>query len=226
MRTALCVLVAAVVPGCAANITVSTLDDDKVDAGATVPGIPFRVAKRYKLLMYEKKDSGYEEVRDPNNLPQMVTLPDPKRLYLLEFKGQAFSSGTVDLVLNNDNTIQQLQLKSSSTAAANLTALSTQLAAVAKAKETADKAQADAAKAAATAATSATNTAATLSIAADKAQQAAQLAELQYQTLLANPATTPEDLLKARLNERSKKLDANEAARLAGKGAYYPDVVP
>jgi hypothetical protein len=44
--------------------------------------------------------------------------------------------------------------------------------------------------------------------------------------LQANPNAPAEDLLTAKLKECSTKLDADEAACLAGKPAYYPEVLP
>lgn len=196
--------------GCASEIKVTQMSND-LKPWDTVDGVPFRVPKRFKAQVYEKRDKGYEKVGDE----QLFTIPDPDRVYVLNFKSQVLSNATVDLAFNPDNTIQQVSLKSQSMFAGALTAAGTQLNTLAKAQQAKEQGE----KTAATSSASA-------SITADKAQQAAQLASLQYQLLQANPNASAEDLLKAKLKERSAKLDANEAARLAGKDAYYPDVLP
>lgn len=195
--------------GCSSQITMSEIPNS-LPAGSAVDGIPFRTAKRYIAVVYEKRADGYKEVAQ-----QPVTLPDPDRLFVVGLKAQLLANPTFDLVLNTDNTIQQISLKSTSKGSDALTALGTQANAIA----TAEAAKRTAADTAATKASAA-------AIAADKAKQAADLAELQYQSALTNPATSAEDLLKASQKARSAKLDANEAARLAGKPSYFPDVVP
>lgn len=205
-------LVAIVVLGlsaCAAEIKVTEISND-LPPGSAVDGIPFRMPKRFVAVIYEKQKNGYVEMTR-----QPITVPDPDRLFLLGFEGQPLSNSTIDLTLNPDNTIQQVSLKSTSTGAAALTAAGAQLNAVASAEAARQKA-----------ATTATTTSSNLAIAADKAKQAADLAALQHQVLLANPAASATDLLTATQKERSTKLDANEAARLAGKPPYFPDVFP
>jgi hypothetical protein len=117
--------------------------------------------------------------------------------------------------MNPDNTIQKVTLTSESKTAAAITAASTQLNAIATAEAARAKAS-----------TTAQTTAAGQAISADKAKQAADLAALQAELVRANAKSTPEEILKADQKERSTKLDANEAARLAGKAPYFPDVVP
>jgi hypothetical protein len=195
--------------GCSSKILNSEIAND-LPAGSEVAGIPYRTPKRFIAVVYEKRTDGYKEVA---KLP--VTIPDPDHLYVLGFRSQALATSTVDLVLNPDNTLQQVSLKSTSAGPAALTAVGTQLNAVAVAELARQKA-----------AETGETTAATLAIAADKAKQAADLASLQYQLLQSSTTATAEDLLKAAQKERSAKLDANEAARLAGNPPYFPDVLP
>jgi hypothetical protein len=211
MRSALIIATAALVGlgACSSKIKVSEIRND-LPAGSEVNGIPFRVPKRFVAVIYEKQPSGYQPVSE-----QPVTLPDPDHLYLLGFTSQLFSNATVDLSLNFDNTIQGVALKSEARGASALQEAGTQLSATATALQSR-----------ATAEETATTAKASLAITADKAKQAADLAALEHKLLQANPSAPPEELLKAAQKERSAKLDANEAARLAKKPPYFPDVFP
>jgi hypothetical protein len=121
----------------------------------------------------------------------------------------------MDLTMNEDNTIQKIALTSESRGAAGITAAGAQLSALATGEATRAKTSA------------ASQTAEVgLGISADKAKQAADLAALQAQLVHANGKSTPEEILKADQKERSAKLDANEAARLARRAPYFPDVFP
>lgn len=195
--------------GCASKLVVTEISPNS-PAGAVVNGLPFKVPKRYVAEVYEKQASGYEKVAE---LP--LTTADQKRLYVLGFEAQTFSNATVDTQVNLDNTLSSVTLTSKSTGQATLTALGTQINALATAQQT--KKTSDAAS------DTATSTAA---LAADKAKQAADLAMLVYQNAQAKQDTTDIDLLKAAQALRSAQLDANERARLAGKAPYYPDIVP
>jgi hypothetical protein len=199
----------ACLTGCASEILVSEVSPN-LAPGSQVDGIPFRVPKRFTAVLYEKSDKGYVPVA---KLP--VTIADPDRLYVLNFKSQLFSNATIDITAYTDNTLQQVSLKSTSTGAAALSALGSQINSVATAQEARKKSSA-----------AAETSSANLAITADKAKQAADLAMLQYQNLLAKPETSSEDLLKGSQKARSAQLDANEAARLANKPPYFADLIP
>ncbi len=210
MRIPTILTVAAILlSGCASKLEVTEIGNS-VAAGSAVDGIPFRVPKRVSLKVYERTDNGYKLVHS-----QPVTIADPDRLFLLGFESQPLSNATVDFKMNVDNTLQQVQLKSESKGAGALTEVGAQAVAVNKAID-------DEKTAGATAATAGVQRA----IAADKAYQAAELKQLQYDNLTKDAAATAVDLLTAANAARSAKLDANEAARLAGKSAYYPEVLP
>ena len=195
--------------GCSSQIIHSEISTN-LPPGSAVDGVPYRTPKRFKAVIYEKTDKGYSRL---TSLP--VTIPDPDRIYVLGFRSEPFSSATLDLQVNTDNTLQQVSLKSASTAAAAITAAGTQVTAINTAEQARIKSASDAETNAAKAA-----------VAADKAKQAADLAALQYEALLAKTTASAEEVLKAANAARSAKLDANEAARLAGKPPYFPDVVP
>jgi hypothetical protein len=197
------------ITGCAAKLVVSEIKPGE-NPGTVVNGLPFKVPKRYVAEVYEKQAGGYSMVAE---LP--VTIADQKRLFVLGFESQTFSTATVDTQVNLDNTLSQVSLTSKSTGQATLTALGTQINALANAQMAKKTGEAGTETAASTGA-----------IAADKAKQAADLALLIYQNAQAKSDTTAVDLLKASQAARSAQLDANEKARLAGKPPYFPDVVP
>lgn len=221
------VLVSLAVAGCLASCSSRILHseiDPKLDPGSKIEGVPYRMPKRYKATVYEKTEKGYKPLKE-----LLVTIPDPTRLYVLGFRSDVLSTATLDIQMNVDNTLSQVALKSSSAAPALVTEVGkglTSIAAAEQARLTAEATAKTAAAAVAAAAKTAETTAATAAIAADKAKQAADLAELQYQLAKANPSTTAENLLKAEHTARSAKLDANEAARVAGRPPYFPEVVP
>ncbi|HYD37373.1 MAG TPA: hypothetical protein VEA60_07155 [Allosphingosinicella sp.] len=200
---------ALVLAGCSSTLQVKEIGNG-VAPGTAVDGIPFRMPKRYTLKLYERTPSGYQEVHQ-----QPVTLADPDRLFLLGFESMPLANSTVDFKMNPDNTLQQVGLKSESKGAGALTEVGAQAAAFGKALETEETARA----------TEATTTS-TRAIAADKAWQAAEEAQLALDNLLKDASASNDAVLKARNKARSAKLDANEAARLAGRAPYYPDVVP
>ena len=216
IRIAMMALGALMLSGCAAKLTHTEISNG-LEAGSAVNGIPYRVQKRFKATVYEKGAKGYEPIHTQN-----FTMPDPERLYVLGFETQPFSSATIDLILNADNTLQQVSINSTSTGQAALTALGAQVSAITAAEAARRTAEQTRATGELTAATNAQ----ALLIKADKAYQAAEVATVERQVAAANPATTPDKLAAASSKERSAKLDANEAARLAGRPPYYPDVIP
>lgn len=209
-RIAAAIATAVTLSACSTSLKVSEISN-QLPAGSEVNGIPFRIPKRTTMKIYELTDkNGYRLVYS-----QPVTIADPNRLFVLGFESLPLANSTLDFKMNDDNTLSTIAVKSESKGADALTELGTQAGAVNTAintKETAVK-------------TAATSTAAAL-IAADKAYQAAELAQAQYDDLVKDSATKPVDLLKAANAARSAKLDANEAARVAGKAPYYPDIVP
>lgn len=203
------VLLVALTTGCASKLVVSEITPGEAP-GTVINGLPFKVPKRYIAEIYEKKADGYKWVAD---VP--VTIADQKRLFVLGFKAQTFSTATVETLVNPDSTLSQISLTSKSTGQATLTTLGTQINALATAQQAKKTGEATSVTAASTA-----------DIAADKAKQAADLALLLYQNAQAKSDTTDVDLLKAAQAARSAQLDANEKARLAGKSPYFPNVVP
>jgi hypothetical protein len=224
MRPFRCLTLASalVLAGCASKLQVAEISPT-APAGP-IAGIPFRVPQQYDVEVYQKTPKGYQSV-----YTKAVTLPDPKRVFVLGFESQVLSNGTADFQMNDDNTLKQVGLKSESKGAGFLTEAGTQVGAYATAKQGARDAKTAREKAAQgeldTQAADVTK-ASGLAITADKAWQGALLADLQAQNLHADPAAAKEALLVADQKARSAKLDANEAARLAGKPAYFPEVVP
>ena len=195
--------------GCASQVIVDEIPQN-LPAGSAVDGIPFRVSKRFVAVIYEKRVTGYEEV---SRLP--VTLPDPDRLYVLNFNSSIFANPTFDLALNADNTIQSVSLKGISSANIALTNAGATISSVASANQTKNAAG-----------FVQTGTDLGLAVAADVAKQAADLAGLQYDTLKAKQDASPVDLLAASQAKRTLELKANQAAFAAHKPPYFPGTVP
>lgn len=203
------VLLIVLTTGCASKLVVSEITPGEAP-GTVINGLPFKVPKRYIAEIYEKTADGYKWAAD---VP--VTIADQKRLFVLGFKAQTFSTATVETLVNQDSTLSQVSLTSKSTGQATLTTLGTQINALATAQQAKKTGEA-----------TSTTAASTADIAADKANQAADLALLLYQNAKAKSDTTDVDLLKAAQAARSAQLDANEKARLAGKSPYFANVVP
>lgn len=201
---------AVLLPACSGKIIVKEIGND-LTPGTAVEGIPFRSAKRFTVKIYEKSGADTYAFVDE----KQVTLADPTRLFLLGFQSDPLANPTFDVILNADNTIQQVALKTESKAQSALNALTGQVTALTTA-ETERR----------TTSTTNATAAANAAIAADKAKQAADVASLEYQVLQATANASALDLLKAEQKERAAKIAANEAARLAGKPPYFPDVSP
>ncbi len=195
--------------GCASQLVVTEIGNN-VEPGESINGIPFRVPKRFEVMIFEKTDYGYEEMKTK---PLPITIADPDRLFALNFKSQPFSSAKVAVTVNPDNTIQEVSVTSTSTGAKTLTALGAQIDSLATVEQTRRSVEKGAETATATAL-----------LAADKAKLAADLATLQYQIIRAKSSASPVDLLKASQAERTARLNANEKARLAGRSPYFPEV--
>jgi hypothetical protein len=207
-KALLSLLLALVLGGCASEVEVHELRDAK--PGDTVNGIPFRVLKPYRATVYEWTDKGYVEMRTTP-----VTIPDPNRLFVINFNAQFFANPTFDLQFNSNNTISQVSLKSKSSGATAFSSLGTQISAIGKAKSDAE----------ATVAT-ARSTSADTQIALSNAKLDAKIAEAEYDALKNKPDASTVDLLKAEKTMRAAELSANKAAQAAGKTLPYPDVSP
>ena len=120
MRTLTCLLCVILLSltGCAAQIVVTEIGNN-VEPGEAINGFPFRIPKRFEVVIFEKSDQGYQEVKTK---PIPVTIADPDRLFALNFKSQMFSSATMEVTVNPDNTIQEVTLTSKTTGAKTLTA--------------------------------------------------------------------------------------------------------
>jgi hypothetical protein len=210
------VIVVVLVTGCSASIKHSTIRND-LAPGTPVDGIPYHTLRQYKATIFTKTDKGYVEVASKE-----LTLPDEERLNLINFNSKAFSNSTLDLKLYGNNTLQSVSLTATNTGPAALTAAATQITALA----TSEKGLQTAGTTASTTAAAAVTAASAALVAAAKGKDAADLAQLQYDNLLKDPTATSEQVLTAAIKVREAKLDANEAARVAGKASPFPDVVP
>lgn len=192
---------AVMLGGCSANIAVNEVKPEDT----TLNGMPFRVAKPYIAHVFRNVDGKYVEIGHGF----ATTLPDKDHLYVLQFNGATFSNGTVELALNEDDTIKSVHVKSTSTGQADLTAAGTQLSSLATALNNAQT-------------TSATNrnTVQDAYAAYVKALITAQAAD----RLRDNPpaGSSPQDLASAAL---LADMNANQLAVRAGVSPVpYPDV--
>lgn len=207
-----------VVFGCASKMPAGRFDQVVMKDGG-LDGIPYRVPKRFKVKIYEKRVEGYVQVNEGKE--DEVTIADPFHVNWISFKGLPLSNGSTNLAFNADGTLKSASLTSTSTVPATLNSLATSTTTVSTAVEGLETAR----EAEKTARAASATEKAGLAIAADKAYQAAKEAEQARSDVEANPGATAADLLRARNAERSAKLDANEKARLAGMPPYFPDVV-
>ena len=148
----------------------------EVAANKALEGIPYRVPKRFKVMIYEKRLEGYKQVNEGQE-PE-VTIADPDHLNWISFKGLPLSNGNTSLAFNQDGTLKSATLTSASTVPATLNAAGGAATTVSTAVEGLDTARQAEKTANATSATGK----ASFAIAADKAYQAAKEAEQRNRT--------------------------------------------
>lgn len=191
--------------GCSSEIKVREINQAKIETGDTVDGIPFRKLTRYVVQIYEKgSDKKYKLVEGVKGNVQ--SLPDPDRLYVLQFDSGAFANANPEIAINSDSTLGQVTLKTDSQGSQAIDAVTTQIGNLkdeVEAREAAKK-------------TALTNED-TLLNSYYEAKILAEEAELAFAAL---PSPTTVDKSKLDLVKRK----ANIAARDAGKLAPYPDV--
>lgn len=199
----------AMMSGCMSEVLVAEIPST-TQAGASVDGIPFRVARRFDALIYEKTDNGYELVGE-----KPITVPDPNHLYVVNFQSQFFANPTFELKINKDSTLKEVALKSKASGSAAVKELGAQLNAVAKSRAELDKAE-----------TTAMGAGADLKIALASAKAEARIADAEYAILRDKPDASPVELLKAEQKQRDAELKANKAALLAGEPLPHPNTLP
>jgi hypothetical protein len=193
--------------GCSSQIRVSQIDN-KLEAGTTVDGVPFRAVRRYKLALYRLVDGKYESIAADKGA---ADLPDPDRLYVLQMRGMPLSDDSVIIKIRDDGTLMQLVVDAKG-----------------KGKEAADTltkalGEVDTAR---TTRNTTTETATTAGEAARLAALKARLdAEEAAEELAALPLNATAVARKTAENKVARlRLEANQKARKAGLPLPFPDV--
>ena len=129
--------IASLLAGCSTKVHVSTIEVD-LPADSRVDGLPFRVAERYELTLYKKDGGKYVKVKSDS--PSRETLANPDRLYVLKLQGQPLSQGKVTVKMRADNTLETLNVSSTSKGQDILTELGAGMKKIADAGAARDKA--------------------------------------------------------------------------------------
>jgi len=130
MRQALALLAALGLAACSSTLISEDLQlkAPKTPGGRqTVAGIPYRVPDGFVVDVYQKTDKGYTLAKS-----QMMQLPDPSALYVMNVDGQLLSNANMKLELHKDSTISTIHLADESHAAATTMAVSNGITSVAK----------------------------------------------------------------------------------------------
>ena len=113
---ACCVLV---VCGCASKMPAGRFDQVVMEDGG-VDGIPYRVPKRFKVKIYEKRVEGYVQVNEGKE--DEVTIADPFHVNWISFKGLPLSNGSTNLAFNADGTLKRCDACSTANSMIQITA--------------------------------------------------------------------------------------------------------
>ncbi len=186
-------------------------------------GIPFRIKERYRITVYEKGETKYEEI-----LSEQHTLANVDQLYTLNFRGGVFSDATAAVELNNDGTIKKVDVGATDRFNEVLTELGAQGIAVATTVRDQKKAREDAAKAKRQAATDAQNAEEAELVGQEdstttalKAENAARLAIAELNALSENSTAIERLVAENKVGEAQRQ--ANIMARRAGLPLPFPN---
>lgn len=226
-RCSILAIVLLLTASCSSKLVVHEIDGPNVKARVALTGIPFKTKKTYQVTMYELQDGAYVPVITEQHL-----LADLEKVYSLNFKGAAFADSTAKVVLNDDATINEIDLSSTDKTAEALEALSAQGVAVATAvrdrvdarkKATQDREAALQAElnAQEKAAETALVTQEDSELTAVKAENLAKLALAQFAALESD--ATPAEVVLAENKVIEAMRQANIMARRAGLPLPYPN---
>ena len=116
----------------ACSATSNVYDITNVAPGEEVNGVPFRLADRYHMRLFQLTPDGkYEEVFASDQY-----LPNQDKIYAVSFKGDSFSDHEFKIELNDDNTVKTSHLKSVKHGGDAVNALADQATAVSTALKT------------------------------------------------------------------------------------------
>jgi hypothetical protein len=185
--------------GCSTQVQVSPLEQN-LAANQVVNGLPFRSRERYQVTLYRFDGTTYQPVETKE---QTASLANLDVLYVLRVKGAALSDGTVTVKMRTDNTLESVNVKSTSKGQEVLTALGKGMKDLADAEAARDKvAETDVVGGE------------DKQLAALEAKQAADLAVVELSELAAT--ATQAQRTAAEQKVVKLKLVANQKARRAG----------
>jgi hypothetical protein len=229
--------------GCSTTVDVRDISSIKPDAD--VPGIPFRMREPCTLRVFQLQDDGrYRQVH-----VQWLDLPEEERLYALNIEAAYFSDHDLTLKLRDDNTLDEVDLKTELKLDAAIAELAAQGGALSDAALTFDrkKREAEAAEIESRASLEAARAQAAQARAEQEAARqeraeapiVAQEGKLAVAVEALNSAEAAERALDAlppdaeesaraecRATLRLLRLRANQAYRAAGLAEPYPGVFP
>lgn len=195
---------AALLPGCSTQVQVSPLAPD-LKPNEVVNGLPFRSREIYSVTLYRKEGLTYQPVEAT---PRTAGMANLDALYVLRVKGAALSDGTVTVKMRSDNTLESVNVKSTSKGPEALTALGKGIKDLADAEATRDKAEE-------TELTSKEDR----NLAAVEAHQAALLAAVELADLPATATLTQRTAAEQKVVKL--RIVANQKARRAGLDAPF-----
>ncbi len=202
-----------VLSGCSTQVQVSPLAQD-LNPHEVVNGLPFRSRERYQVTLYRREGLTYQPVETKE---QAASLANLDALYVLRIKGAPLSDGTVIVKLRSDNTLESVNVKSTSKGPEALTALGKGIKDLTDAEATRDKDAAAKVKASEAEVVSSEDS----RLAALDAKQAAELAVVELADLPA--AETQAQRTAAEQKVVKLRLVANQKARRAGLQPPFPD---
>jgi hypothetical protein len=130
MRRSILASLAISLCGCTSSVSVS-----EVDPGTeAVDGIPFRVREPMVVEIYSvnKGADGSAPIEVTRVATELMSVANPERLYVLHFRGLAFSNGTLETAHAWDGALTKVATTTENQAPETLTALSGELTSVSK----------------------------------------------------------------------------------------------
>ena len=207
--------------GCA-----STLQTDMIAPGSParteVPGIPYYMPERLVAEVYQKTDKGYVKVGE-----QLQTLPDPTKIYVMNFSGQMLADASLKIEQRADGTLSTVHLTGASRIAETATSVASGLDALQASKKTiADADKAAQAQADASDASTRTKAAAATQAIYDALTTRDAVTQLELTLSDTRAGLKPSEIFALESQIRLARLKANAAAVAVGQEIPYPSDAP
>ena len=199
-------VLATLVGGCSALNEVN--DVTSAGPGDPIAGIPFRLADRYRVRVFQlQPDGSYTNVYE-----QSQDMPNQERILAANFSGAALSDHEFKVELNADNTLKTTHLKTVQKITDAANAVADQAAAINTARQQQQ-----------TGSTTARTARQTLDETYVDLKGKAEVAEAQYDAAVAKSASTAVEITTAKTAMALAKKKANDAAVNVGLPLPYPD---